>query len=762
MNVLTEGGGGGGATVDRESRLSPFAGLTTYPVAEPAAEAEGPGAAALESPFGAGLVSEALDRTDEAAAGFFEALADEDFADAVERLVDEAAAQHLAEHGAWSGMLSEPEALAALERWIEPLAAESERALDGLAESLAGVDLTGMGEQELGEFLASAGGDGEVPPLGSEGFEQFLGGLVRKAKSVVRGAVGLARKGIKAIGSVLPIGPVLDKLKALVRPLLSRVLRAATNRLPAAVRPIARTLAAKLGLGEATESAEGEAVATLAEEFDARLTGLLLAPGSGLEAELAGGEESEAADRIGELDAARERLAGQLTELPAGTRPVAEIEQFIPAVMAARPLVKLGISLIGREKVVRFVADRIAGLIKGLVGPEAARTVSRPIVDLGFRALGLEVTAAQEQSLAGEALASAVEATVERVLELPAEAFEDELQLDAAVQQAFAEAAAAAMPDRLLRADLPERETAGEGGVWVLMPRAARPRYRFRRYTRVYVVPVSRQLARSVPWSDGGTLESHLLDRGAERWPVEARVDLYEALPGTHLGHLTQDEAAQGGERPDAGEYQPLTPEIAGLLLGEPGLGRRLPYGAAALGGRPRPAPGRRYFRLRPVALPAGGRPHPRRRRVLVTLHPTTGRLNVALRLSERQAQELLARLSAKAPGGRADLPSVLAGLRALYTTILPPVLVGRLLRSAVVADAAAAGRVADRVTAAVTGALSAFLAQHAAQLAAAVRDPADGVTLTFAFSGAGREALTGGALPAAKVTVGPGWHRHA
>src|SRR5690348_9669706 len=215
-----------------------------------------------------------------------------------------------------------------------------------------------------------------------------------------------------------------------------------------------------------------------------------------------------------------------------------------------------------------------------MVGTEAASQISRPLVDVGLRMLGFEVPAGQEHTMAGEALASTVEGTVLRLLEQPAEAFADELQLDTAVQQAFAEAAAAAMPDRLLHADLPERETA-EGGAWVLMPRTARPAYRYRRYARVFVVPVSRQLARAVPWSDGGTLESYLLDRGAERWPVQSEVELYEALPGTHLGHLAADP----------GEVQALTPEVAGLLLREPGLGRRLP---PALPGRfgVRPAPG--------------------------------------------------------------------------------------------------------------------------------------------------------------------------
>jgi hypothetical protein len=495
-------------------------------------------------------------------------------------------------------------------------------------------------------------------------------------------------------------------------------------------------------------------VTRLAEDFDLEVAGLLYAdtgterPETEFEGE-GEEEEGEAGDAregsIGELEVAREQLAAQLTELPPGTPPVAELEQFIPAVLAVRPLIKLGISLVGRGRIVGFLAERIAGLIKGMVGAEAAGMVSRPLVDVGLRMLGFEVPAGEEHALAGEALASTVEGTVLRLLEQPAETFADELQLDAAVQQAFAEAAAAAMPDRLLRADLPERETAGEDSVWVLMPRAARPAYRYRRYARVFVVPVSRQLARAVPWSDGGTLESYLLDGGAEHWPVQSEVELYEALPVTHLGHLAADP----------GEVQALTPEVAGLLLGEPGLGRRVP---PTLPGRfgVRPAPGLRFYRMRPAGS-RGRRPRRAWRRLLVALDLTSARpsLQVTLRLSERQGQQLLARLDAPAR----DLPGALTELRKHHADTLPAVLVGRLLRRSLVPDAPRARAVADKVTAGVTAALSAFLTERAAQLVAALRDPANGVTITVTFPGVTRAGLDA-ALPTAQVAVEPGWRR--
>ena len=787
MTMLSQGQTSA-SDVGAEARSSPFAGFAAGSYPEGAAE-EVPAwpERALESPFGPGVTrrlgQDEAEELSEEVTEFLAELEDEDFTNAVEALVDEAAARHLADLGAWSAPPSAAEAYSHLETWIEPLAAEAETALERFAESLSRTDLLAISGREFGQLLDSAG---EAPTLGPEGFDQFLGGLLNKAKNAVSGAVNLAKKGIAFAGKFLPVGILLGKLKAMVRPLLHRVLQAALNKLPERVRPIARTLATKLGLSESEEPSESEetedGTLRLAEDFDLEVAALLMAPDAQgpaqAEAEVDGTREGP--DPVGELDTAREQLAEHLTSLPAGADPTPEIEQFIPAVLAARPLIKMGISLIGRDRVVRFIADRIAGLIKGMVGADAARQLSGPIVDVGLRLLGFEVANSSRDALVGEALASTVEGTVLRLLEQPAETFADELQLDSAVQQAFAEAAAAYIPDRFLRADLPERETAGEGGIWILLPRAVRPRYRQRRYTRVYTIPVSRQLARAIPWSDGGTLETYLLDRGAQRWPVHAEVDLHEAVPGTHLGHLGlaehEGQAQQGGSE----DFQPLTPEVAGLLLGEPGLGRgamtaRQPrLGPSAIGqpagrrsagavpgGRLRPVPGRRYFRIRPVGM-TGRAPARPRRRVLVwfALSGPAPAVRVALRLTERQAQQMLARLEPSAPGGQRDLPGALRDLRSHYQATLPVRVVSRLLHAALTADAASAGAIADRISAGVSAALSAFLTERATVLAAAVRDPANGITVTVTFHGVTRESLTG-PLPAGQVTVKPGWaHR--
>lgn len=786
---------------DTEDYVSPFSGLSPFgesmeqatevPVAE-FDESPFEGYSFTESPFGEHGYAEA-DEQSQLATEFLEALHDEEFAEALEQLLDEGAARALSDAQQWSVTPSESECRESLQEWIAPLISEWERTIDSFASGLENADLHGLAEQELDELLDSL----ETPAaLGSVAFENFLGKLVRKVKSVikqkvrqavgfvknpVKGVIGIAKSGLKTIKSGLQtigkhlIGPLLERLKkaglALLKGVVAKLLNPLTRILPAEIRPLVPILAKRLGIGEAadeTEESQEElgTAGTMAEAFDQQLFELFTAEETDEAAEYdeLDTEEPEH-NMVAELDDARARLAAQLSAYTASEEPIAEIEQFIPAVLAIRPLLKLGLKVTGaREKLVNLIAQPLAKLIKGMVGPEAARTIgkiagqdpsvmiARAVVGVGFTALGLEAAGQEEDTIPGEALASAVEATVGRVLdELPEAAFTDPLQVSAAVQRAFAESAAAYLPDRLLRADLPERETAQEGGFWVMMPRSTRPRYRFRKYTRVFAVPIPRQVARAVRWNDGGTLETYLLDRGAERWPVQAEIDLYETLPGTMLGHLTRDETLPAAEQPGAEEFQPLTEEAAGLLLREPALGRRGKVGTAP--GAYRPVPGQRYFRVRVAALPARRARRPRRL-TTVRWDPAAKRMRVVIKLSERRARGMQARLQRAAPAGQRDLPAVLSALREIFLPRLQYRIARRLLKATLVTDPAAAAKLAGDLTAATSTGIATYLAQRGAQFAAAVADPADGVTLTVTFTGIQPDSAQ---LPAPEVVATPG-----
>jgi hypothetical protein len=743
---------------------SPFLGSTSFgetPYTELPA-----GSASLASPFLSGFVPSNLqERQAEVFQQLLAELEDESFEQSLSQLVNEAAGQYLASEASWSSTQEAPsQALSEVERWIEPLASEMERMLEEVSNRLASEEFETLREPELENMLESMRPEAGVLP---ETFENFLGGFFNKIKKVAKGAWNLAKKGVQFLGKILPIGFIFDKLKGLVRPLLSRVLHMAIGQLPTALQPMARNLANRLlGSFEAEDEAAASEDAGPAREFDIHVASLMLAP-SASEAENIVSEvgmeapQQEAHSALTDLDHARARLAEQFAEVPAGESPVAELEQFIPAVMAVLPIVKLGISVIGRDRVVGFLADRLAGLIRGMVGAQAANALSRPIVDIGLRMLRLEAPVGGEATLGAEALVSTVEDTVRHVMELPSEAFEDSLRMEAEIQQAFAEAAARHVPAELLRPDLPEMETAGEGGVWILMPRATRPRFRYKKYTRVFMVPVSRQAARAITTSDGGTLETHLLDRGVVGWPVQAEVHLFETLPGAQLGHIAQFESDESSPMSETlGELQPLTPETAALLLREPALGRPLAAGAGQCSAPTLSSArsGMRFYRLGLPGQRMSGSARPRHRfQVEVDLPRLTPQIRAYLRLSEREAQQIAAQLD---PRG---LPGIVAWLKERYSRVAPRMFAARLMRYnqslfGNLLTQQAAERLASEMTEGLTRAVTRLVGKRQQELASAVRDPAQGVTIAFTFNMPGRTAPSGVAIPEPSIAVRSGW----
>ncbi|HEX7670212.1 MAG TPA: hypothetical protein VF395_11540, partial [Polyangiaceae bacterium] len=466
---------------------------------------------------------------------------------------------------------------------------------------------------------------------------------IKGVVDIAKKGLGTVVAGVKGIGKHL-IGPLLAKLKkaglGLLKGVLKKLLRPLTKMLPAPVRPIVPIITKALGIGEFTgESAHLENTfetgfaSEMAQTFDEEVAAMLFAPtgeDSALQANylenpaasetfetfenlenfetletfesfeqlesfesfesleswesVGAGESGNGEDALAELDDARAKLAAQLTEYT-GENPVGPIQEFLPAVLAIRPLIKFGLKVTGaRDKLIDLLSRPLAALIRSIVGPanikrisaivgkQPDRMIARAGVGLAFTALGLETSNQVEHSaIPGEALASAVEATVNRVLdELSSEELGDPLQVSAAVQRAFAEAASAYLPDRVLRSDLPERETANEGGMWVLMPRSTAPRYRFRKYSRVFAIPITRRAARQVPWSDGGTLEQYLLDLGINRWPVRAELDLYETMPGTSLGHFTRTRRSRPVKRRPTASTRSSRPRLRGCCSASP------------------------------------------------------------------------------------------------------------------------------------------------------------------------------------------------
>ena len=138
-----------------------------------------------------------------------------------------------------------------LQEWSQPVRQAAETMLENIAQAASEYDLGSMNESEVDRFFEQF----EPRATGLEPhFENFLGGLWDKAKSFAKKALDVAKKGLTMIPG---IGLLIGKLKALVRPILNRVLRTAIDKLPATLQPLARQLAQRV-LGVPAKEAEAD------------------------------------------------------------------------------------------------------------------------------------------------------------------------------------------------------------------------------------------------------------------------------------------------------------------------------------------------------------------------------------------------------------------------------------------------------------------------------------------------------------------------
>jgi hypothetical protein len=707
--------------------------------------------------------------------------------------LSDAAAEAAAESPFVQGETGSPSGERYLREWLEPLHQEAEAMLEAIGESFADQDIARLSEFELEELFAPhepvAAGENPV-------FENFLGGLWKKAKAVVSGAVKLAKKGIAAVGSLLPINAILARLKTLVRPLLERVLQMAMSRLPPGLRPAAEQLKKRLfGEAELEDPASElvDSVPTTAEiaevqrEFDVNAASLLLANDEAeQDAVVAEAFEATAQDEdpINDLNRAREQLVAELEALPPGGDPLPAVQNFVPAVMA--------VSMIGRDRVVRFISQFIAPMIRPYTGPLAPQ-LSQAIASTGLSLMSLEAPV-EPRAVASTALAGTVEDTVRRVAEDAGESLDHPELLEAAVASAFDEAAAQHFPPSLLKAKHRSVHVARSGdqrdhrqphragrhhhsaGMWVRLPGA---RW-YRRHTKTPTARITPATARHVRVFGGTTLEAFLRDHYGITGEVVAKAHLYEALPGATLGRIAAHERhTKGLGRARAyWKLQPLTPEIAGMLFGEPGLGRAV--GPEYLARSQKIAVGQRFYYLElhrqraalsAATVSAGAHPVPKPSVVNVRVDLPAHRLSVALHLSESDAQELAALARKPGPG----IPKLLRQrLHDGLGVALSPAPAGHLrwigapATQRVLSDAIAARHLVRRVLGWVGPPLLRAVTQRPQDVISAADRPDDGITLLVHLGGvpplheqrvAGAPALAvREGLPAATVEIVPGF----
>ena len=705
-------------------------------------------------------------------------LYDEEFDESLFELLTEGRNLHQ-DHVASGHSLDEADQIVTLH--FSQLIRESESMVDAMAREFGTREHGGGIESEMDTFVERYAPSATLPPS----FEDFLGKLAKKIGKGIKKAAGTALQGIKK----LALGPILAQIKAIFPKLLKPVLQKAIGRIPAELRPAAQKLAERLGLaapapppvapapldtpgtpaegapvgapsapvppedvGSPVQAGAGPDVTEMQLDFNQQLVEALFAEDEvelNLEvARLTSASDVAAVPVFTDLDRARERFTHELQNLKQGESPTPYVENFLPAIL---PALKIATKVIGRKRIINVAAPIIGKLISKIVGPQLAPALSRVIVDAGLKLFSLELSDQEKSNIAASSVVATVEETMSRIASLPEHILENQDLLEGFTLEAFEQAAAANLPALFSGATYKKRPDLLEGGVnaaWPMFP-SGRPRYK--RCTRSFKVKVTPHMAEEVESFDGSPLSDYLQDQlgfpeGAE---VEAEVYLYETLPGATIGDIARSESETPGlgasDEATIAQFQALTPEAAGILLGKPGLGRKLP---PSVDRRNLPA-GLRLYHLataaRPLTVAGAGRLRVRRMaHIKVTLDCTRDQIRVCIFLSEVKAQKLAVQLRKQAHAG-----SLTVGLHKFLRRRLGPILKGarrrrlRIVQAGIV-PGPALDAVMDRLPNLVPPPFIAkveewllqgfaeFIKTNTQKFLSASEDPADGVTLVF------------------------------
>ena len=499
--------------------------------------------------------------------------------------------------------------------YFVPLISGSEKMIDKVMEHFSGNNLADHSEEEVDRFFSEF--EFDISHF-SPAQEQFFGSLFKKVKSVVKKGVNLAKKGISAAGKFLPMNIILRKLKALIRPLLNKVLKFAIGKLPKNLQPYAQTLAKrflKLEVSGEEENDDYEVPANgnldaVQTELDNYISNLVFA-----------GEETEAEElemnyetsmdslqretdyetgglNIPSLETGRQQFIDELKNLKEGESPAPAIERFLPvAIMALRPVIKVALSIIGRQRVINFLAGLLAKLVGKYVPANVARPLAASIINVGMSAIGFETYEMEKPDLAYEAIANTIQETIQGIETLDESVLNDNEALTGQLLEAFEIAAANNFPQQYIKEEI---RKSGKNGLWVLKPRQG-SRHFYKKYTHIFDVTITPQVARTLKTFKHVPLFNFLRDKlGLDpNKPIQARVHLYEAINGTRLRQVSRYEKVPGlgASQPHGNvQFHPLTVEAASLLLNEPGLGKIV--SSRFTSKRHRTAVGQRFYYL--------------------------------------------------------------------------------------------------------------------------------------------------------------------
>jgi len=502
--------------------------------------------------------------------------------------------------------------------YFAPLALELESVIDKINEHYSNSTFNDLNELEVENYFSSFISPGANL---SPAQEQFFGSVINKVKNVVKKGIDIAKQGIKAVGKLIPIGPILDKLKALIKPLLNRVLKFAIGKLPKEIQPYAHNLAKKFlnletpgmsgyTLQDTNETPSSGDLKGVSSEFDHLIANLVFSESeeeavaivnnyTNDQENIALEQEAQSYGIANEnIESARVQFINDLKNLKDGESSAPAIERFLPvAMMALKPVLRMALNMIGRKKIINFLAGFLAKLIDKYVPQNVAQPLAASIIDAGMNILGFETYERANTDLAYEALVNTVEEVVNNMNKLDEATLNNNEALAQNVYELFENAVPNFFPQSRIK---PNLRKSNANGTWVLMPRFAR-KFSYRKFTRTFIIKIDPIKAKRIKTFNGIPLSNFLADVlgiDTER-DIEAKVHLYEAIPGTWLSKISKFEKVTGLNTPAMRgwcQIHPLSVETASLLLNEPGLGKD--FGREFTSNRNKIAVGQRFYYL--------------------------------------------------------------------------------------------------------------------------------------------------------------------
>src|SRR5205085_255909 len=115
------------------------------------------------------------------------------------------------------------------------------------------------------------------------------------------------------------------------------------------------------------------------------------------------------------------------------------------------PVIKMALGIIGRQKVINFLAGILAKLVGRYVPENVAQPLAASIIDTGMSAIGFETYEMNKPDVAYEAIANTIQETIHNMGLLSEEALNDNEAITAEMLEAFESAAANNFPAQYIR-----------------------------------------------------------------------------------------------------------------------------------------------------------------------------------------------------------------------------------------------------------------------------------------------------------------------